>query len=290
MRIVYAEVVTSICIASGLHTLGRSASDYSGGHPGGAVRVIDASGVLAAVGLLQIRSDDGLSNEFGSVCGANAEAAAVVCKMLGYSRGMVASRPCASYGGSNLCGATGSPVAMMNLTCVGGEMDIRDCTWTSPIGDCLTHALDTVLFCAVDASAAVPDDGALRLISYDGAPSIDAVGRLEIYDGGAWGSVCSEGFSAGSAAVACKQMGFVGSATPGSSQCSSYAELGYCSEGAVAVSHVSCTGAEQRISECGFEAGADVFCAPNEAIVLACVGEGVTHGPARKVPPPRVTA
>ena len=52
--------------------------------------------------------------------------------------------------------------------------------------------------------------GSVRLLSGGGAPSIDGVGRLEVFLSGEWAPVCSEGFTDGAAAVACKSMGFSG--------------------------------------------------------------------------------
>lgn len=47
------------------------------------VRLVDAAGGLSSVGLLQVRTD----TQFGTVCGANAAAADVVCRSLGYTHG-----------------------------------------------------------------------------------------------------------------------------------------------------------------------------------------------------------
>ena len=70
------------------------------------VRLVDATGNLASVGLVQIKTDTG----FGSVCGANPAAADVICRSLGYAHGIVSSSPCAFYGAADMCGAPGSPV------------------------------------------------------------------------------------------------------------------------------------------------------------------------------------
>jgi len=70
------------------------------------VRLVDGTGSLSNVGLLQVRTDAG----FGSVCGANPSAADVVCRSMGYAYGSVSTSPCGFYGGADLCGAAGSPV------------------------------------------------------------------------------------------------------------------------------------------------------------------------------------
>ena len=45
-----------------------------------------------------------------------------------------------------------------------------------------------------------------------GAPTLDGVGRLEIFYNGAYGSVCTDGWTAASETVACRGMGYSGPA------------------------------------------------------------------------------
>ena len=78
------------------------------------VRLVDATGALSNVGLLQVKTDGG----FGSVCGANLATADVVCRALGYAGGSVSSSACSSYGGGNLCGASGTPVVKFSRASV----------------------------------------------------------------------------------------------------------------------------------------------------------------------------
>ena len=75
------------------------------------VRLVDSTGSLTNVGLLQIKTDAG----FGSVCGANPAAADVVCRSLGFAHGTVSTSPCGFYGTADLCGAAGSPVESASL-------------------------------------------------------------------------------------------------------------------------------------------------------------------------------
>lgn len=260
------------------------------GQIAGSVRILDANGAPASVGLLQVRTDDGSDNAFGSVCGLNDIAANVVCKSLGYDHGTSGARPCHNYGGSDVCGALGSPVAIKNLQCNGAELDIYSCQWTKPDAECLGHELDSVVFCAASASQMMPKEGALRLISTDGAPSVESVGRLEVFLKGSWGGVCFEGFSAGSAATACKQMGFAGIGKTEPASCASFGDLNYCSGAPPSVSELSCLGSETDVLACSFEEGDDVFCAPNEAVVLACEGDGDTQGRPPKPTPASLNA
>merc|ERR1712190_508813 len=118
-------------------------------------------------------------------------------------------------------------------------------------------------------------EGNVRMLSYDGAPSVDGKGRLEMFTSGEWGPVCAEGFAASSAAVACKQMGFAGVAAPAAIlTCVSVGGLDYSSGAAPRVAELACSGAEGAVRDCPYEAGDDVYCAPKEAVVLACAGDG----------------
>ena len=108
------------------------------------VRIIDAAGGLSYAGLVQVSTDSG----FGSICGMNQAAADVVCKQLGYGSGVASDSPCGSYGGSDICGAPGSPVAMQSLTCTGAELAVSECEWSAADAGCSSHAGDSVVFCA----------------------------------------------------------------------------------------------------------------------------------------------
>ena len=92
---------------------------FVGGRCSPDVRLVDETGSLSSVGLLQVKTDAG----FGSVCGANPAAADVICRSMGYDFGSVSSSPCGFYGGADLCGAAGSPV----VSCL--SMRARFCIW-----------------------------------------------------------------------------------------------------------------------------------------------------------------
>ena len=82
--------------------------------------IIDPSGVQGNMGLLQIRTETG----FGTVCGLNHGAADLICRTMGYDHGTTGSNPCSSYGGTNVCGELGSPVAMKALSCNSGNLTL----------------------------------------------------------------------------------------------------------------------------------------------------------------------
>merc|ERR1712039_795895 len=60
----------------------------------------------------------------------------------------------------------------------------------------------------------------------------------------------------------------------------------YCSDAEPRVSELACTGAEMAATECPYESGDDVYCAPEEAVVLTCAGDGDAQGRSPKSPAP----
>ena len=129
------------------------------------------------------------------------------------------------------------------------------------------------------ARSAYVEVGSARLLSDGGAPSIDGVGRLEVFLSGKWAPVCSEGFTDGAAAVACKSMGFSG-AEPVKGDC---VNAGLCGVDAPHLSNVECVGSESSLLSCPHLEGDDVYCAPEESVVVRCIGDGDAVG--RPEPP-----
>lgn len=243
------------------------------------VRIVDAAGSLSNRGLVQVRTENPMAVEYGTVCGLNGFAADVICRQLGYSFGSVGSSPCSMYAGSDMCGAVGTPVAMKALECDGTEFDLKNCRWEAPDETCLRHGDDSIVFCGSIDESESSRDGAVRLLSYDGSPSIDGVGRVEVFRGGSWAPVCRSGFTAGAASVICSQMSFVGaqSSEPFES-CGNVNGRNFCGTTPPRTSEVACTGQEHLIAECSFEADSNVYCAPEESIVVSCLGDGDTQG------------
>merc|ERR1711879_139224 len=242
------------------------------------VRLVDAAGSISNVGLLQVRTDAG----FGTVCGANPAAADVVCRALGYSYGSVSTSPCGFYGGANLCGAPGSPVAMADLICSGSEWSLEECSWSTPDAACSAHSADTLIYCGKSGASGQTPNGATRLIAPDGAPALDGKGRPEVYLKDVWVPICSSGISSGAGAVICKSMGFRG-AFDEVAKCTS---KGSCGEVPPGLSELACSGQESNVLDCPHTADSDVFCAPSESILVSCAGAGETQGrPAKEAAP-----
>lgn len=251
------------------------------------LRLLDAAGSLSNVGLLEVRTEAG----FGSVCGMNAAAASVACRQLGFQYGSVSASPCNFYGGANVCGNNGTAVSMQNLQCAGGELDIQSCSWSVPDAACQTHEHDAIVYCGNEPAKRLLREGAARLIASVGSPSLDGVGRLEIFHAGVWSSVCVSGFSHGSAQVACKSMGFSAAAAEDVPQtCLRAHGQQFCGPSPPALGELACDGSESDLLACPFEEGSDVFCAPGESVVLQCLGDGDAQGRIPKVVAPMASS
>ena len=232
------------------------------------VRLVAVPGGAAHAGLLEMEMEAG---GYGTVCGLNSQAANVACRQIGFEFGVVSPAGCAEYGGASFCGASGSPVAAKAMQCAGTEMSLKECKHDAPDDACLSHASDSVVFCGTSTTSAF-FDGELRLIGASGAPVLrHEVGRLEMYlaHTQAWAPVCRQGFTSGSATVACKTMGFGGSA--GFSACSAG---NVCGKVPPHVSALACAGSESSVTQCPMSAGDDVFCAPEESVAMSCTGAG----------------
>ena len=147
-------------------------------------RIIDASGSLSNSGLVEISLTRGNASTYGTVCGMSFASADVLCRQLGFDSGSVTSTPCSQYGGSNLCGAPGSPVSLKNLNCAGNEMNVEDCNFEAADAGCADHMLDSVVYCGM-MNVSPFADGAVRLVDGSGAPALalgsQTSGRLEIF-------------------------------------------------------------------------------------------------------------
>merc|ERR1711862_998764 len=146
---------------------------------------------------------------------------------------------------------------------------------------------DSVVYCASADGSDSLQDGALRLISSDGSPSVDGEGRLEMFTSKTWAPVCSEGFTEGSEVVACKQMGFAGAAAlQARPSCGTFHSQNICGTTEPRISKLACSGEEDTVLGCPFETDEDVFCAAEESVIVRCVGDGDTQGRPMKIASP----
>nr|XP_020859189.1 soluble scavenger receptor cysteine-rich domain-containing protein SSC5D [Phascolarctos cinereus] len=137
---------------------------------------------------------------WGTVCddGWDLRDAAVACRELGCGGALAAP------GGARF-GEGSGPVWMDDVGCGGGEQALQDCP-RSPWGrsNC-DHTEDAGLVC----------EGPAPRLRLAGGPN-GCAGRLEVWHGGRWGTVCDDGWDLRDAAVACRELGCGGAlAAPG---------------------------------------------------------------------------
>ena len=89
-------------------------------------------------------------------------------------------------------------------------------------------------------------------------------GRLEFYYGNEWGTVCDDGWSATDAAVACRQLGFVGV-----SDKTEYFDSGTSSQ-RIWLDDVNCNGPESRLIDCSNAGIGREDCDHSEDVGFVC--------------------
>ena len=86
-----------------------------------------------------------------------------------------------------------------------------------------------------------PADGEVRLAYGDN----EREGRIEIWHGSKWGTVCNDDFTEVDAAVVCFQLGF----TDAVAVVAEYGQFGE-GDGPIYLDNVDCDGSESQLSEC----------------------------------------
>eukprot|EP00731_Ephydatia_muelleri_P036912 Em0353g1a len=156
----------------------------------GAVRLAGATGNF--LGRVEIC----INNQWGTVCdsGWDNSEARVVCRQLGFSNSHAVAVSQGSFG------AGSGRIYLNNLFCAGSESSLLGCPRSDLGVEYCSHYNDAGVICA-----ALPcSDGALRLA--DGTDKYS--GRLEVCNGGQWGTVCGKDVSSDLATTACGLLGF----------------------------------------------------------------------------------
>ncbi|KAF6096411.1 serine protease 12 [Phyllostomus discolor] len=197
------------------------------------------------------------AGQWGTVCGDQWDDmdAEVVCRQLGLS-GVARAWTQAHFG------AGAGPVLLDEVRCTGNELSVEQCP-KSPWGehDC-GHGEDAGVSCTPLT------DGALRLAG--GKDSRE--GRLEVYHGGRWGTVCDDGWTALSSDVACRQLGFKHGRR-------ALADAFGGSRGPIWLDEVRCSGREPGLLQCPRAPWGRHDCSHREDVALACAPGGDGHRP-----------
>ncbi|XP_046542990.1 deleted in malignant brain tumors 1 protein-like isoform X1 [Haliotis rubra] len=193
---------------------------------------------------LKVRLSDGLDQYqgrvelqlfglWGTVCDDSFDKreATVVCRMLGYSSGLVL--------GDDMYAAGTGPIWLDDMVCNGTETSVDNCThhpWG--VNDC-SHREDVGVKCQPKQNVTVQ----VRL--ENGSSQVE--GRVEVFHGGVWGTVCDSLWDAADAAVVCRMLNL----SFGNAVSISNAGFGQGS-GSVLLGNVDCVGTEEDLGLCKF--------------------------------------
>ncbi|GLI67492.1 hypothetical protein VaNZ11_011676, partial [Volvox africanus] len=112
-------------------------------------------------------------------------------------------------------------------------------------------------------------------------------GRLEVFDGRQWGTVCDDGFSNLEATVACRQLGYDSGVMVPSDRVIQSWGMG---TGRILLANVSCSQQPRtaRLRSCAYQSWentAYIDCYHTEDVGVRCYGKGTPRSPSPPVPP-----
>ncbi|XP_077978778.1 scavenger receptor cysteine-rich domain-containing protein DMBT1-like [Glandiceps talaboti] len=171
------------------------------------------------------------NSQWGTVCdttnGFDSRDAGVVCKQLGFKGQLEVKR-----GGH--FGKGSGQIWMTNVGCTGNENSLLECSHSTGTTSC-SHDNDVGVICDKTETSGQ----AVRLTG--GRTDVPFEGRVEIFHGGQWGTVCNTTFGLNEAIVVCKQLGYDGAYRPQSFGAGS---------GSIHLSYLDCCGSELSLSLC----------------------------------------
>ncbi|KAM6951496.1 neurotrypsin [Aplochiton taeniatus] len=172
-----------------------------------------------------------LNGQWGAVCDSHwtERDASVICKQLGLGEIGTAVQRSRYPSGSGL-------FHYERLGCRGDESTLSQCrSRTFVTGDC-SHGNEAGVVCAPPEGSGPP----LRLVGGEE----DFEGRVEVFHGGRWGSICDDQWDDKDAEVVCRQLGLGGIA-----RAWSWAHFGQGS-GPILLDAMRCTGNELFLDQC----------------------------------------
>ncbi|XP_028408892.1 galectin-3-binding protein B-like [Dendronephthya gigantea] len=153
----------------------------------------------------------------------------------------------------------------MGIKC-GTDMGIKCGTDTG-----LKCGTDMGIKCGTDMGIKYETDRGIKCVNeirLRGPSSLNGTGRLEVFYGGQWGTVCDDGWDINDAQVACRQLGF-----PGARQALQGGGVP-AGLGRVWLDEVGCTGTELNLSNCSHDGLGTNDCGHSEDAGVVCSSEG----------------
>ncbi|XP_072439564.1 neurotrypsin isoform X2 [Chiloscyllium punctatum] len=171
------------------------------------------------------------NGQWGTVCDKTWDDrdASVVCRQLSLSEIGVAKK-------NSLFGPGSGPIHMDGVHCRGDEAALLQCRNSALARGTCRHDNDAGVVCGLPEGSVTP----IRLVG----GKEDTEGRLEVFHGGEWGTVCDDHWDDLDAEVVCRQLGLSGTAK---SWMSSHFGHG---SGVILLDDVECTGNELHLDEC----------------------------------------
>ncbi|KAM9849119.1 scavenger receptor cysteine-rich domain-containing group B protein-like [Aulostomus maculatus] len=197
------------------------------------------------------------SNQWGTVCHDHwrLEDAEVVCQQLGCGKAVAAPRE-ASFGEGS------GPIWLDNVNCGGQEPSLFDCQHPGIGKHNCDHSEDASAICQGTDNTPTPNPP-VRLVN---SHNSRCFGRVEVFVGDRWGTVCDDGWSKRDAKVVCQQLG-CGKAvsTPHSA---SFGE----GSGPIWLDNVKCQGGESSLFDCSHKDFGRNNCDHSQDASVVCEG------------------
>ncbi|XP_033104464.1 antigen WC1.1-like [Anneissia japonica] len=208
-----------------------------------------------------------INGYWGTVCddGWGINDANVVCRELDFTHGAQDALQSAHFGQ----GDESFPILLDDVACSGTESDLLSCGNIGIGRHNCGHSEDASVICNTMAPA--PD----VLVRLAGTPR-ESEGRVEVWSGGRWGTVCDDYWSMEDANVVCRYLGF----TEGAREAPMQARFGVGS-GDIILDDVRCSGSESSIFDCSHTERHN--CGHHEDASVICVSNHGSAGDVRLV-------